>query len=76
MEKYEKVEKPLKDILLNNFVGGIFWTIGVTIGFALIIVFLSFIAKKIDIIPVIGDFASQVTSRVLQNLQSSPQLVK
>ncbi len=73
MERYERVEKTLKQILINNFIGGIFWAIGATIGLSLIIALVSIFAKQIHLIPVIGNFASQVTHYVLQ---TKPQLVK
>lgn len=73
MERYDKVKRNLKEIFINNVIGGVAWALGATIGFSLIIAFLTLISKQIDLIPVIGNFASQVTHYVLQ---SNPQWVK
>jgi len=76
VEKYEGVKRHLKDIILNNFLGGIAWAFGATVGLALVITLLSFLLRQINLVPFIGDFASKITSYVLLNLQNSPQLVK
>ena len=76
MEIYEKVKRPFKDIILNNFLGGIAWAVGATLGFSVIIFLLTYVFKNVDWIPFIGNFVSDLTSYVLQNLQNSPQLVK
>jgi len=31
VEKYERVKRHLKDIILNNFLGGIAWGLGATV---------------------------------------------
>lgn len=73
MEKYEKVKRPLKDIIFNNFVGGIAWGLGATVGVSIVIAILSLISKNINLVPFIGNFVSQITNYVLQN---NPQLIK
>lgn len=55
----------LKKIARNNFVAGIFWALGVTIGFSLLIAVLTLFAKYIDVIPYIGSFVSDVIDFVL-----------
>lgn len=76
MTKFEQVEKRIKDIVINNFFGGIAWALGATVGFSIVIVILSFFLKNVNLIPFVGDFISKVTEQVLKNLQSNPQLVK
>ncbi len=73
MEKYERVKSTLKQIMINNFIGGISWAIGATVGISIIIALLSILARNINLIPFIGNFASQITNYVLQN---NPQLIK
>ncbi|MCL5114090.1 MAG: DUF5665 domain-containing protein [Patescibacteria group bacterium] len=73
MENYERTKSTLKQIVINNFVGGISWAFGATVGISIIIALLSILAKNINLIPFIGNFASQVTHYVLQ---TNPQLVK
>lgn len=73
MEKYERVKRSFKDIIFNNFVGGIAWGLGATVGVSIIIAILSLILKNINLVPFIGNFVAQVTNYVLQN---NPQLIK
>lgn len=73
MEKYEGVKRPFKDIILNNFLGGIAWGLGATVGVSIVIAILSLILKNINLVPFIGNFVSQITNYVLQN---NPQLIK
>jgi len=73
MDKYEKVIRPIKQIMLNNFIGGIAWAIGATIGFSIIIALLTIVLKQINFIPYIGNLTAEITKYVLQN---NPQLVK
>lgn len=73
MEKYEGVERHLKDTILNNFLGGIAWGLGATVGVSIVIAILGLILKNINLVPFIGNFVSQITNYVLQN---NPQLVK
>ena len=73
MEKYEGVKRHLKDIVFNNFVGGIAWGLGATVGVSIVIAILSLILRNINLVPFIGNFVSQITNYVLQN---NPQLIK
>lgn len=73
MEKYESVKRSFKDIIFNNFVGGIAWGLGATVGVSIIIAVLSLILRNINLVPFIGNFVSQITNYVLQN---NPQFIK
>src|SRR3989338_4645975 len=52
-ELYKKVERPLGKILLNNFLGGIFWSLGMLIGTTLVFSIIIFFVREIDFIPII-----------------------
>lgn len=73
MQPYEKIPGKVKQTIVNNFIGGIAWGVGVSVGLSLIIPIFGIIFSKINLIPVVGDFVSQITSFVLQN---NPHLVK
>ena len=73
MEKYERVRRSFKDIIFNNFVGGIAWGLGATVGVSIVIAILGLILKNINLVPFIGNFVSQITNYVLQN---NPQFIK
>ncbi len=61
MQKYEEVsKKSRKPSFIDNFLGGIAWGFGTTIGFSLVIAVLSFILNKLNFIPFVGDFVNAV----------------
>lgn len=62
---HNKVQDSLKTILLRNFLGGIAWAIGLTIGFSLLIATLRLLSGYIDLIPIVGTFISDVIDFVL-----------
>jgi hypothetical protein len=62
MEKNENIYRSRKKMMLENFLGGISWSLGVWIGTTFIIAILVFLLSKVDFIPVIGDFVGQVMS--------------
>jgi len=73
MNKYEKVTSSWKKIAVNNFIGGISWAIGATVGFSLFVAIIGLILKQINLIPIIGNFTAEITKYVLQ---TNPQFVK
>lgn len=73
MDKYKKVLKSWRQILINNFIGGLAWAIGATIGFSLFITLITLILKRINLIPYIGNFTAEIAKYVLQ---TNPQLIK
>ncbi len=65
MERYEQVNKKRKTIFFDNFIGGIAWALGATVGLALIVTLLTIIAKNVNIIPVVGNFVAGVIEFIL-----------
>ena len=60
-----------KKMVLNSFLGGIFWGAGSVIGAAIVIILFGFFASRINVIPILGDFVTQVGSYVeSQRLQT------
>lgn len=54
-----------KQIIINNFFGGIAWALGATVGLSFIFILLSIIAKEVNLVPVVGSFVSQVINYIL-----------
>lgn len=73
MERHEHVHHKVRQIFINNFIGGIAWGLGATVGLSLVIAIFGLILGKINLIPVVGEFVSQITSFVLKN---NPHLLK
>lgn len=67
MERYEAVEKtPRKKMFINNFLGGIAWALGATVGFALIVTVLTLIVRNVNLIPFIGNFIAGIIQFIVQ----------
>lgn len=73
MEPYEKVERSRKDIIVNNFLGGLFWGIGSTVIFVLLTIISGIIISKIDVPKLMSGF---LTSTVQSTAKENPQLFK
>ena len=65
IQKYEQINRTKREIILNNFIGGISWGIGVTIGLAIFIGVLTLVAKNIDFVPIVGDFTAQIINYII-----------
>ncbi|HSX40070.1 MAG TPA: DUF5665 domain-containing protein [Candidatus Saccharimonadales bacterium] len=64
MQKYEQVYRNWKRMTWDNFLGGIAWGLGATIGLAIVVGVLTFVLKQVNVVPVIGNFASQVNTYI------------
>ena len=63
----------LKEILAKNFAGGIASGLGATVGLTIIFTIIGFLLNKLNLIPIVGVFFSDILRPVLQN---NPQLIK
>lgn len=66
-QPYQRVTQNLKDIILNNFIGGIAWGLGATIGLAIVLGILGLILGKLNTIPVVGNFVVEIVKFVEEN---------
>jgi len=68
-QPYEKAtgRLSLHRIISSNFIGGIAWAVGVTIGFSLLIALLGLFSHYINFVPYIGKFVSEVIDFVISN---------
>lgn len=60
-------DRSLKRIVINNFLGGIAWALGVSVGASLILAVLGFILGKINLIPAVGIFVIRVNQFIAEN---------
>jgi len=68
MEKSEKIyEKRLRTILWHNFLAGVAWGLGITVGATIFLAIGAFILSKINLIPIIGTFVVQIVEFVQYN---------
>ncbi len=61
-------------IFLKNFIGGIGWALGVTLGFALLIYVLGFTLGKLGGLPLIGDWLARLIEAANQALETRKAL--
>lgn len=68
LQPYENASKlSKKEIMINNFFGGIAWSLGATVGLSFIFTLLGILAKNVNLVPYVGSFVSQVVNFVLAN---------
>lgn len=72
-EMYEQVNNKMGKILRNNFIGGVAWGLGATVGVAIILAIIGLILRQINLIPVVGSFVAAVVKFILE---SDPHLLK
>lgn len=68
-QPFEKTGRKLtvREIIFNNFLGGLMWALGATVGLSIIFTTLNLIGGQINLVPVIGEFASDVIDFVIAN---------
>ena len=71
MVKKNKIN--FKNIFATNFLGGIAWGLGATVGLAVILTLLGLFINKLNLVPIVGSFLADLLSPVLQK---SPQMLK
>jgi len=72
-QRYEQVSENIGKILKYNFVGGVVWGLGATIGVSIVLALIGLILHQINLIPVVGSFVTGVVKFILQN---DPHLLK
>jgi len=74
MEPHEAVHKKKRSqIFLDNFLGGIAWALGATVGLAVIVTLLGFILKNINLVPFVGGFIADIINFVIAK---NPQIIQ
>ncbi|MEX2028188.1 MAG: DUF5665 domain-containing protein [Candidatus Curtissbacteria bacterium] len=68
--KYELPKRSRKEIIENNFIGGLSWSVGVFIGLTLLGVIVGFIVSKINLVPIIGEWLGDILQEATNGLKS------
>ena len=67
--KYLLAQANRKQIIFNNFLGGLFWSFGAFIGIILVVTLIGIIASKIHFVPIIGNWLGDVLKIATKNLK-------
>ncbi len=70
MEPNQRINQPLKKMFLNNFLGGIAWGLGATVGISLLLAIIGLLIKQVNLVPIVGNFLSEVLDFVFQHNQN------
>ena len=73
VQPYERSSMSKQQIIVNNFIGGLAWALGATIGLSVIIALLTVLAKNVNLVPIVGNFVSEVINFILA---TNPNLSK
>lgn len=74
MEAKENINRGRKRMFLDNFLGGIAWGVGSVLGATLFIAILAYSLSKINLVPIIGDFVTEVNQFVKEKESQNPFL--
>lgn len=66
-QPYERVNQTFRAILVNNFLGGIAWGLGATVGLSILVAILTLVLKHVNLVPIVGRFLSEVLDFMAKN---------
>ena len=67
--RYMQPYKTKRQIAVDNFLGGLFWSFGSFIGLALIALFVGYLISQIDLVPIVGTWIAQVMQDATSRLE-------
>lgn len=73
-EPMDKVHRPLQQMLWQNFLGGVAWALGVTLGLTVVVTLVGFLLAQLDFVPIVGDLATGIVQFVEEN-KKTPQSI-
>ena len=65
-ERYEKVYRSRKSLMLNNFLGGVMWGLGSVIGATVVVALLGFVIVQTRRLPFLGDLVEIGMESILE----------
>ena len=67
--KYLNPHKSRKAIMFDNFLGGLFWSLGTFIGLGLLTVVTGYFLSRIDLVPIIGKWMAEILQNATSQIQ-------
>jgi hypothetical protein len=71
-----KVNEKTSEIIYKNFVGGVAWAAGASVGFALLIGIIGLLLGKLGGLPIIGGFLASVVEVTQTAMQSRGVMIQ
>lgn len=71
---FARVNLGKKQIIANNFIGGIFWSFGTIIGFAIVAFIVGVFLRRVDLTIVLGDWLGNIINHAIS--QVDPTRIK
>lgn len=70
-QPYERVQRSWKQLLLNNFLGGLAWGVGSVLGATVLVVSLGYLIATTRQLPLIGEVIDVVVDQIETRLDQS-----
>jgi hypothetical protein len=70
-QKYEEVKASRHEIMVNNFLGGLAWALGTTVGLSVVVALAGLALRQISVVPFLGNMVLQVENFVAQKEQAN-----
>ena len=67
---YIEINRSSKKNFIMGFLGGVGWAFGATVGTAIVAYLISLLVKRVDIVPIFGQFIADVIKAAQQNLNA------
>lgn len=68
-ERFNQIYRPRREIFLNNFLGGVAWSLGTLVGAAIIVGIIGFFLSRVNLIPLIGSWLAQIIQEAIPKNQ-------
>ncbi|MBP9758839.1 hypothetical protein KBD45_04020 [Candidatus Dojkabacteria bacterium] len=63
-DRYDDVKRSRKEIIFNNFIGGVSWAIGTIVGAGLFLAILGLVITKLENVDLIGPLVMTIMEKV------------
>ena len=54
-------------MIIDNFLGGMSWSLGVVIGGTIVLAFIGFFLGHVGVVPIIGEFVGDIVNFIEKN---------
>lgn len=72
-QPFEKVYRDRRKMMLDNFLGGIAWSLGTLVGATIIFAVIGYILTRVDLVPIIGNWFGSILESSMKNRIQLPQ---